>query len=309
MSQQDLLKPEVFFTSNHSALPIPDLVTAQLAGNTKPITPWPQNSVVGASTTTVPPSRNKSALLANIKDDLTIVPEEGWSILRTPFHPSRWTAISSVLPSAEVAMANRRSFAVTLQQMSAAYSFTHPNLSDQSIGNAFAGVTNANANSPHSDAASAADNLRLVENYNRYFSYGLDQLIAFSRTRSGSITKSSSGLLNTDGSSLPLSTSTLSANSFVASPFAQLQPFRDQPHIAAIVRELTNTDVATNLQYIKSGSSYKGQPLYFVLDPSRQFGYGFSAGARLEASNTTRSRFLVYCPSPCLRQTAPQVLF
>jgi hypothetical protein len=208
------------------------------------------------------------------------------------------TALTRIVPAVERGQQNRYYLAATLQQLSASYSFSHPSVSDANIGNDFAGVSNANVNQAHSDSASVADTFRGIYNREKIWSAGLDQLIAYSRSRSGSTTTppGTSVVASPGGPEpLPNSTSTLSANSLIVSPFFQLQPFRDQPRMMGVVRLLANSDVANNLQFVKTGtklgSGTGAETLYFPVEPRRQHGLAPAVGARFELSNSNYAEF------------------
>ena len=289
LSQNDLESPETFPIADRFTYRVAELVRDQLhpakleresrnvitsASVTQPTRP-----VIGWITGNPPPSQSEWGKLGN-----GLAKAFEW-----PVHDaaSRNPISRSLLPQGEYARQQRGYFGATLQQLSASYSFSHPNLADTVVGASFGGVTNPNVNSAHSDSAAAASNFRFIWNADRFLGLGVDEVVAYSRNRAGSTTQSPPGLLNT-GEPLPFSTSTLSANSLIVSPFLQLQHFRSQPDwVPLTVRGLFNSDLARNEQFVKSTvkAGTAAEPVYFILDPLRQQSYGVALGSRFELSS------------------------
>lgn len=302
LSQQDLESPEIFPSHGKFTYRVAELVQDQLYPGTpqlqakSPGAPPPSQPVIGSIASPKPPH---PSVWGKVGNGFLKAWEE-------PIHDAASSnpIAGSLLPPGEYARQQRGYFAATLQQLSASYSFSHPNLSDEIIGNSFGGVTNPNVNSAHSDSAAAASNFRFIWNADRFFGLGGDEVVAYSRSRAGSMTQSPPALLNT-GSPLPFSTSILSANSLVVSPFLQLQHFRSTPDwVPLAVRGFFNSDLARNEQFVKSTvkAGAAAETVYFILDPLRQQGYGFGLGSRLELSN------LSYLEGGYLRQNTTNLL-
>jgi hypothetical protein len=318
LAQQDIEAPVTFFgvKGAGSAHRVADVVLAGLAPPHKPSAGSLYAEVVG-NVGTAPQSlpggngkdKGSSNEFARLGDGFT-------GFFAAPFVDVATASRNPLEPKflkapQQYPQENRPYWSATVQQLSGSFAYTHPNLSDAGIGTDFSGVTNPNVISAHSDSLTLASNGRVLYSPDRPFAFGIDEIGGYSKMRTGSTTSAPPAVVS-DFTPLPSGTTLLSANTVIASPFAQLQTFRAQPHwILPTVRLLVNHDIARTLQYLKSGWSIPSlsgtsgaatEPVYFLFAPKPQWGWGGAIGPRFEFSN------LSYIEIGYLRQYSMNIL-
>ena len=199
----------------------------------------------------------------------------------------------------ELAVQNRNFLTITLQQASIGYTNSKPSQTDANINSNLAGVTNPNVASPHSDNLSYSDAFRLLYQWTAHWNLGFDQLIAFARSRQGSLTGSAQ--TTPTGQAIPSESISLSANSLIVSPFVEYQPHRYQGgHWKLVARPVTfSTQLSRTLQFLPAGMSKTTE---FELDLKRQENWQPSVGGRYEKDS------LNFFEAGYLNQTARNVL-
>jgi hypothetical protein len=190
--------------------------------------------------------------------------------------------------STEMAVQGRNFLAITLQQASVGHTNSKPNQTDTNINSNLAGVTNPNVASPRSDSLSYSDSFRLLYEWTERWNVGLDQILTFARTRTGSLTASSQK--TTTGQPIPPESINLSANTLIASPFIEFQLRRNQPHWKAVVRPVTfSTGLSRTLQFLPTKAPPNAPPntpqVEYELNLKRQENWQPSVGIRYEHDN------------------------
>jgi hypothetical protein len=172
----------------------------------------------------------------------------------------------------------------TVQQLSIGFSNARPSQSDQSIGANLGGVTNPNVVSPHSDTFSVVSDSRLEYYLRRghcdfcLADLGADEQINFTRSRQGSTTPAQPAT-STDGT--PVSTTSVSypANTYMWSPFVELQTNKLDYWKPIVLRPgVLTANVAAQRQYLTSGTA----GIDFLLEEKRAITFGGGVGTRFE---------------------------
>jgi len=202
-------------------------------------------------------------------------------VVSSPQNPAPSREPLANVGSVEREQQNRHFWTITLQQASFGYTSSKPNQTDASISTNLAGVTNPNVAAPHSTSISYSDSLRILYQWTPRWNFGVDQLLTFSRTSQGLLTtqvqKTPSGQV------IPSQSTSLSANTLIASPFIEYQLRRNQPHWKAVARPLTlTTDLSTTQQVY----STKTTGVAYQLNLKRQQNWPQpSIGIRYEKDN------------------------
>ena len=263
-AQADLVVPTVFTGRDKQTFAIADLTSAALA--TAALTPLVRADIVTAGLTVPPPLRSPK--------------EPGPS--QNPFEKSNIKIVGQ----------DRNFLTITLQQMSAGYTNSKPSQTDANINTNLAGVTNPNVASPHSDSQSYSDSFRLLYQWRKHVDFGLDQILTYTRTRTGSLTASAQ--ITTTGQPVPPESLNLSANTLIASPFLEFQFLRSQPHWKAVIRPVTfSTGLSRTLQFLPTKPPSNPPPppntpsVVYELNLKRQENWQPSVGIRYEWNNLT----------------------
>jgi hypothetical protein len=277
-SQVDLVSPTVFTGPQKHTFNIAQLASVALVGS--PLDELSRTDVVAKRSPPPPPaSEPKGAKPSSV-----------------PFHKAG---------SVEDAAQHRNFLTMTLQQASVGYTNSKPNQTDANINSNLAGVTNPNVASPHSDSLSYSDSFRLLYEWTPLWNLGLDQILTFARTRTGSLTASSQK--TTTGEPVPPESINLSANTLIVSPFIEFQVRRSQPHWKAVARPVTfSTGLSRTLQFLPTKAPPNTPPntpqVVYELNLKRQENWQPSIGLRYEMDN------LNFFESGYLDQSARNVL-
>lgn len=267
--QVDLVAPSVFSGWDRETYPITELVTAAFPPSTKACG-MVREMVVAAGPKEIDP----------------IEPPKG------PKTEPLKTASAT-----ELAVQNRDFLTITLQQASIGYMNSKPSQTDANINSNLAGVTNPNVASPHSDNLSYSDAFRLLDQRGAHWDFGFDQLIAFARSRQGSLTGTAQ--MTPSGQVIPAETINLSANSLIVSPFVEFQLHRYQRHWKIVGRPITfSTQLSRTLQFLPTMT----KNVEYELNLRRQENWQPSVGGRYEWNNLT------FFEAGYLNQTARNVL-
>lgn len=186
---------------------------------------------------------------------------------------------------------------LALQQLSVGFSNSRPSQSDQSIGTYLGGVSNPNVISPHSDTLSSAADLRLEHYFRRHLcsfclaDVGVDGQFNFTRSIQGSTTPTTAPVTTTSGQTVPTTSVSYPANTYLESPFLEFQEVKAGGLWKPIVLRpaFVTANVAALKQFLASGDTKLGitPNLDFELEQKRALALGEGIGTRLEVSDFT----------------------
>jgi hypothetical protein len=183
-------------------------------------------------------------------------------------------------------------FRIAIQQLSMGFSNSRPSQSDENIGINLGGVSNPNVVSPHNDILSTVYDSRAM-----YFKqseecrvicvadFGIDGQINFTRSIQGSTTPPTSTTITTENKAVPNSSVSFPANTYLASPFIEMQASKIDFWKPLIFRPaLVTANVASLMSYLTSKKVPNQPPgtasIDFVLNQDRSFSLGENIGTR-----------------------------
>jgi hypothetical protein len=184
---------------------------------------------------------------------------------------------------------------VTIQQMSFGYTDSKPSQSDPLIGTNFGGVSNPNVVTPHSNTISLVYDAR-TEYYRKrglcafcLADLGADVQVNFTRSAQGSTTPAPAlPPVSTSGALVPTTSVAFPSNTYVVSPFLEMQTKVASFWKPLVFRPgLFTTQVASVKQYLASSTTATTTTpaIQFQLDQKRTFTSGGGLGTRFESSD------------------------